>query len=451
MAASSQPTLRSLAAKISELSEALNGYLDEEKVPAASFAADSPTRYPNLPPNIFMVRQELLDNLNDLWYLAQGPSESVFNYVHSAIPNAAALNVLNSFDFWSAVPLSGSASYEEVAAKVALPRDVVYRILQHAITMRLFAETRDGSGASRIEHTSRSAALAQASGLRALVSSILGDSGAPMMVLNEALRRFSSGQPGLSQKMDETSFALLYGRSQLGDFKNSWELLENDGEGDKQGWRQRNFVEFMRYLNDLFHLENVVLDSYEWPSEGQISVVDVGGSAGSDAIRLARQFSGMSVTVQDLKHAGPAFEAALPQDLSDRVRFVEHSFFNVQPVTADIYLLKMILHDWPDAECAQILRNLIPAMKPGAKVILIEYIGGAGEENSEATEAIPLSSKQYGTATDLRLMAMFNGKERPISAWKSIFDIADPRFNVRATKVAPSGFFGIVEASWDDK
>lgn len=77
-----QPTLNGIAAKITELSATLTRYLSEHNVPAPTFAADSPTSYSNLSPDIFMVRQALLDSLNDMWYLTQGPSESIFNYVH---------------------------------------------------------------------------------------------------------------------------------------------------------------------------------------------------------------------------------------------------------------------------------------------------------------------------------------------------------------------------------
>lgn len=81
--ADSQPTLSSLAAKITELSETFTRFLKENNVPEPSFAADSPTRYQNLSAEIFMTRQYLLDALTDMWYLTQGPSESIFNYVHS--------------------------------------------------------------------------------------------------------------------------------------------------------------------------------------------------------------------------------------------------------------------------------------------------------------------------------------------------------------------------------
>jgi hypothetical protein len=79
----SQPTLLELAAKVTELSQTLTNYLKENDVPAPTFAADSPTSYSNLSPEMFMTRQILTDTLMDMWYLTQGPSESIFNYVHS--------------------------------------------------------------------------------------------------------------------------------------------------------------------------------------------------------------------------------------------------------------------------------------------------------------------------------------------------------------------------------
>ncbi|KAF2192999.1 S-adenosyl-L-methionine-dependent methyltransferase [Zopfia rhizophila CBS 207.26] len=443
--ADSQPTLNGLAAKITELSETLTRYLCENNVPAPTFAADSPTSYVNLSPEIFMTRQVLLDTLMDMWYLTQGPSESVFNYVHTCMPDAAALNILNYFDFWSAVPLEGSASYADISQRTSLPQDVVHRILQHATTLRIFAETEPGKSSSRIQHTSRSAALARSSGLRALVSTVLDDAGAPMMVMNEALQRYSRGKPTLTQEMSESSFALLHSGGTFGKHGNSWELLENDGVGEKQGWRQKNFVEFMRYVKEIFHLEGVVLESHDWNAEGKATLVDVGGSAGHDAVVLARNFPDLTITVQDLPKVRPVFKANLPTDLKSRVAFMEHDFFQPQPVQADIYIFKMILHDWPDHDAVKILQALVPALKPGARVILFEYIGNQGDSEGPP---LPRSIQQMGTATDLRLMALFNGKERPVDAWRHIFRAADQRFEIAGIKANPQNFFAVIEAVW---
>lgn len=176
-------------------------------------------------------------------------------------------------------------------------------------------------------------------------------------------------------------------------------------------------------------------------------IIQVGGSAGHDAIVLARDFPDLTITVQDLPKVKSEFDANLPAELKSRVSFMEHDFFQPQPVQADIYIFKMILHDWPDQEAAKILQALIPSLKPGARVILFEYIGDQG--GSADGPPLPRSIRQMGTATDLRLMALFNGKERHVDTWRHIFRAADERFEVAAVKADPQkNFFAVIEAVW---
>lgn len=41
---------------------------------------------------------------------------------------------------------------------------------------------------------------------------------------------------------------------------------------------------------------------------------------------------------------------------------------------ADVYLLRLILHDYPDELAIKLLKNIVPSLKHGAKVILCEGI-----------------------------------------------------------------------------
>lgn len=192
------------------------------------------------------------------------------------MPDAACLNTLNQFDFWSAVPVDGSATYEEIAKHVNLPLDVVERFIKHGTTLRFFAETEPGSPNNKIRHTSRSAALATNPGLKALVVVTLETVGGPMMVMHEALDRYARGKAELPKTVEQSAFALLHSSGTFGGpFTNSWQQLEEDGEGEKKGWRQRNFVTFMNYVKDIFGLEGVIADAHDWKSAGEISVVDV--------------------------------------------------------------------------------------------------------------------------------------------------------------------------------
>ncbi|KAI0869912.1 sterigmatocystin 8-O-methyltransferase [Hypoxylon argillaceum] len=447
--------LRALAAEITKLADSFATSLSENNMPEATFAASSPMNHKGITADMFMTRQSLCDKLQDMWYLVQGPSESIYNYVHNVIPDAACLNILNHFDFWGAVPLDGSASYAEIAEKLSLPRDVVTRTLQHATTLRLFEEV--AGDATRVRHTSRSAALARQPGLQALVSSVMDVTGAPMMTMPAALERYAKGRAELTQDMGETAFALFHGTGPLGKkHANSWDYLENDGEGERRGWRQQKFVDFMKYIKEIFQLDGIVLHAYDWEAAGPVTVVDVGGSAGQDAVLLARQYPNLNLIVQDMPMVRAVFDAECPADLrGTRVSFAEHDMYAPQTTPADIYMLKLILHDNSDAESVRILRALIPGLRAGNRVIVIEYIGkvdeseGEGEGEGETQkEPLPLSVRQMGTATDLRMMALFNAKERPAESYRGIFKAADERFDVVHIKADPLSFIAVIEAVW---
>lgn len=182
--------------------------------------------------------------------------------------------MLNHFDFWSAVPLEGEATYAEISKKTNLPLEVVQRILEHGKTLHLFTW---GSTPTSVKHTSRSAALLKNKGLRALVSTVIDDAGPPMTVMNQQLRKYSLGKQELTRDMDKTAFALLQSGELTKGWKTSWDLLEEDGEGERKGWRQRNFVDFMAYIKEIFRLEDVIKGAYDWKNAGNVKVIDVSG------------------------------------------------------------------------------------------------------------------------------------------------------------------------------
>lgn len=70
---------------------------------------------------------------------------------------------------------------------------------------------------------------------------------------------------------------------------------------------------------------------------------------------------------------------------------------------------------------------------------------GGGEEEGEE---LPRSIRGFGTATDLRMMALFNAEERPVEAWKGVFKKADERFDVVRVKADPLSFMCVLEAVW---
>jgi hypothetical protein len=49
-------------------------------------------------------------------------------------------------------------------------------------------------------------------------------------------------------------------------------------------------------------------------------------------------------------------------------------FFHSVPEGGDAYILKGVIHDWPDEDAARILRNTRSAIRPGGTLLLIEGV-----------------------------------------------------------------------------
>ena len=105
----------------------------------------------------------------------------------------------------------------------------------------------------------------------------------------------------------------------------------------------------------------------------------MGGADGHMSRSIAERFTRLKFIVQDLDVQGKLFKS--PPHLENRMTFMIHDFFTPQPVRADAYLLRMICHDWPDDKSAEILRQLVPAMRDGTRIILMDAVnqplGGA--------------------------------------------------------------------------
>ena len=117
------------------------------------------------------------------------------------------------------------------------------------------------------------------------------------------------------------------------------------------------------------------IDSYSFGTLKTGTFVDIGGSLGLVSIAVARRHPELRCVVQDRPNVAAKGRSLLPSDLANRVTFQEHDFFEQQPlIGAEVYFLRWILHDWPDKYAVRILRALVPALKPGAKVVVNEIV-----------------------------------------------------------------------------
>lgn len=198
----------------------------------------------------------------------------------------AILDVLNQFDFWSAVPLSGSATHAEVAARTGLPEDLVRRFLRHAATMRLFVLVAaaegdgDGSGQARVAHTAASAFVARSPAHRGWIAHHLEESRVACTRLPDALRRFSVGRAAAAQELGETAFALAFGGGEGGGAGTGvtfWDFIREDGEGERKGFRTGRFAQAMQAGRGSSGVDfgGLLRGGFDWEGLGEGTVVDV--------------------------------------------------------------------------------------------------------------------------------------------------------------------------------
>ena len=116
-----------------------------------------------------------------------------------------------------------------------------------------------------------------------------------------------------------------------------------------------------------------LMESYPWGELGACTVLDMGGSRGPTSIALTKRFPNLKCIVQDLPDT--VASCTVPPELEGRLQYMAHDFFSEQPIKgAEIYFFRRIFHDWSDEYAVRILRCLIGALKPGAKVLIQDLV-----------------------------------------------------------------------------
>lgn len=160
------------------------------------------------------------------------------------------------------------------------------------------------------------------------------------------------------------------------------------------------------------------------------SVVDVGGGQGVLLEAVLAAHPQLTGTVFDQAHV--VAQAPTPDataSVAERWAAASGSFFESVP-TADVHLLKSILHDWPDEECQQILATCQRALRPGGVVLVVETV--LGRPGYEVDAAF----------SDLNMLVLPGGRERTEQEYAALFAAA----GLRLTRVVDTGTrYSIVE------
>lgn len=151
-------------------------------------------------------------------------------------------------------------------------------------------------------------------------------------------------------------------------------------------------------------------------------VVDVGGGHGRLLSAVLAAHPQVEGVLFDLPGGVAAAEAGAGGPLP-RCRLEAGDFFEKVPPGGDAYLLKKVLHDWPDEDAVRILVNCRRAMAPGGRVLVAETVIPPGNGPD------PIK------VMDVNMLVVTGGRERTTEEFATLFAQA----GLKAGRVLPTG------------
>ncbi|KAF4551410.1 O-methyltransferase domain-containing protein 13 [Elsinoe fawcettii] len=403
-------SLTDIAVSILVNSKKLDDYAKEKGLSTSSFERPD---WRNAPAEIEEARLAVEDAADSLKRVARQPGaflyEQFFRYTDISV-----MQFLYYFKIPQLIPKDGSMSYDEIASAIEVQKVVIQRFIQNAIVIGYFKED---PTTSRVSHTIDSLALAN----DPLLFESLG------MILEEIMPAFLNAVPALrkwplSLEINETGFTHANNTT-----KTMYETFETDP------LRAKRFGGAMSVFNReaenslphlLAHPTWSALDTRGTPA----LVVDLGGSLGHLSIALARITNNVTFEVQDLPKTIDAAVKAAPAELTDKgtLRFKAHDFLTPQDEAkedkdvVDVFFVAQVFQNWPDKKVAQIVRNLLPRMRKGSKVLVHERM--VPEHPRETNEG------RRARSGDMLMGSLLNGQIRTPKQWRDVFAQADARF-----------------------
>jgi hypothetical protein len=298
----------------------------------------------------------------------------------------------------------GHGEPEELAAMTGTHADSLRRVLRGLAAWGFFAEEPSGRFvANAVSDAFRS----DRPGLRDMT----------MMLSSEGYR--SWGEALHAIQTGEPVFQHLYGKSR-------WEKMAEDPD-DAAMFNAAMVATSRRVGREL-------TAAYDF--SGVEVVVDVAGGNGALLAAVLRHLPSARGILFDLP-AGLAGAQKVMEEaaVADRVTTVEGSFFESIPEGGDLYMLKSIVHDWDDRRATEILSACRRAMRPSARLVIVERF---------LPERIDPGGESIGTVmSDLHMMVVLGGRERTTGEYGALLQAAGLKLS---REVPMESDFYVVEA-----
>ncbi|KZF26356.1 S-adenosyl-L-methionine-dependent methyltransferase [Xylona heveae TC161] len=416
--------LESFAQQICVASKIISAYCQSSGYPHPSFDTEAPsiTIPSSAPQYILSARQTLVEAALKIQQLATEPSDYLprltIQYQH-----LSCLRWLCHFRILSFVPLHGSAPYADVAVAAGVPESHLKRVARMAMTSNFLCEPVAGE----LAHNANSALLVTNPKFLDWALFMTESSAPTASKMVEATDRW-----GETSAKEQTAYNIAM-KTELSFFDHL----------SCSSHLERQFAAYMKNATSsegtsMKHLVN----GFDWASLREATIVDVGGSSGHASIALASSFPQLNCIVQDRADTLASCKtnlASLPDSVSSRISFQPHDFFGPQPVKgADVYLLRMILHEWPTGDAAKILANLALALKPGARILVMDTV-------LHSPGSIPTHEEALLRARDLTMLQVFNSQERDLGDWTRLLAQTECNLSLKSVRHPFGSLMSVME------
>ena len=276
----------------------------------------------------------------------------------------------------------GAATAEQLAGELELCPDALHRVLRGLAHRGYFQLDRQG----RFSNNRLS---------RQLLSSNRERAGDFARYFASAANVASWNALGSSLRSGESGFRLAHGDSVW-----DWMARHPDDEATfARAMHGRTFAD-------------APLIARTYPFGEFTSVCDVAGGQGGLLSEIALRHRHLRCALLDLP--GVIAQARLQlaeRGLGDTCELHEGDIFRSIPAGFDVYLLKNILHDWNDLNCARILSNVAAVMAPHSRLVIVEFV----LERNQTDHLAALTDLQMMIATD-------EGRERSLEEFRNLLE-----------------------------
>lgn len=314
-------------------------------------------------------------------------------------------------DLLAAAGPAGGAGCAEAAASLALAPDVACRYMRAGRALGLLrrAEREEEKPPEKV--TSPRFALTEAGEL--LRSDVPGSMRDFVLYMGEesreayraaGLKSIATGRSGFFEAFGEEHF--------------EWHARHPE--------KQKRFDASMTAMASFDALP--VLGDWEPPAPNS-TICDIGGGQGHFLALLLNHYPSLTgILVDQPTVTGRARTHLAGQGVSQRVTVINASILEPLPrslAPCDVFLLKLILHDWNASAAAQILRNVAAPARRGARLDVVEHVVGTGCAACQRLKPL----------MDIHMQANHAARERTLDEFQQLFKAAHLQSDLRVVPV----------------